>query len=40
MILDAIKKGDNELAKKYAMEHIQKAENFMIESTINNHRGL
>ena len=36
MILDAIKRGDSEMAKKYAMEHIQKAENFMIESTVNN----
>ncbi len=33
MILDAIKTGDSKLAKKYAMEHIQKAENFMIETT-------
>ena len=36
MILDAIKRGDSEMAKKYAMEHIQKAENFMIESTANS----
>ena len=36
MILDAIKRRDNKLAKKYAMEHIQKAENFMIETTVNN----
>ena len=36
MILDAIKTGDSEMAKKYAMEHIQKAENFMIENTANN----
>ena len=36
MILDAIKKGDSEMAKKYAMEHIEKAENFMIESAINS----
>ena len=36
MIIDAIKRGDSELAKKYAMEHIQTAENFMIESTVNN----
>jgi len=36
MILDAIKRGDSEMAKKYAMEHIQKAENFIIESTANN----
>ena len=36
MILDAIKRRDSKLAKKYAMEHIQKAENFMIETTVNN----
>ena len=36
MILDAIKRGDSELAKKYAMEHIQTAENFMIESAMSN----
>ena len=36
MILDAIKNRDSELAKKYAMEHIQKAENFIIETTANN----
>lgn len=34
LILDAIKKGDNELAKKYAKEHIEKAENFMIEKAM------
>ena len=36
MILDAIKRGDSEVAKKHAMEHIQKAENFIIETTANN----
>ena len=36
MILDAIKRRDSKLAKKYAMEHIQKAEKFMIETTVNN----
>lgn len=36
MILDAIKRRDSELAKQYAMKHIQTAENFMIETTINN----
>lgn len=36
LILDAIKNGDNELAKKYATEHIEKAEQFMIESAMNN----
>jgi len=36
LILDAIKKGDNELAKKYATEHIEKAEQFMIERAMNN----
>ena len=36
MILDAIKNRDSELAKKYAMEHIQTAENFMIKKTANN----
>lgn len=36
LILDAIKKGDNELAKKYAREHIEKAEQFMIERAMNN----
>ena len=36
MILEAIKKGDSQLAKKYAMEHIQMAENFIIENTVNN----
>ncbi len=36
MILDAIKRRDSKLAKQYAMEHIQKAEHFMIETTVNN----
>lgn len=36
MILDSIKNRDSELAKKYAMEHIQTAENFMIKTTANN----
>lgn len=31
LILDAIKKGNIELSKKYATEHIEKAEQFMIE---------
>ena len=35
-ILDAIKRRDSKLAKQYAMEHIQKAEHFMIETTVNN----
>ena len=35
LILDAIKKGDIELAKKYATEHIEKAEQFMIEKANN-----
>ncbi|CEH35964.1 GntR family transcriptional regulator [Romboutsia lituseburensis] len=35
-ILDAIKKGDTEMAKKYATEHIEKAEQFMIEKAMNN----
>ena len=35
LILDAIKKGDTELAKKYATEHIEKAEQFMIEKANN-----
>jgi len=30
-ILDAISKGDPELAQKYAIEHIERAENFMME---------
>lgn len=36
LILDAIKKGDSELAKKYATEHIEKAEQFMIERAMGN----
>lgn len=36
LILEAIKKGDNELAKRYATEHIEKAEQFMIERAMNN----
>ncbi|MEG1311362.1 MAG: GntR family transcriptional regulator [Romboutsia sp.] len=36
LILDAIKKGDNELAKKYATEHIEKAEQFIIDRAMNN----
>lgn len=36
LILDAIKKGDSELAKKYATDHIEKAEQFIIERTMNN----
>jgi DNA-binding GntR family transcriptional regulator len=36
LILDAIKKGDNEMAKKHATEHIEKIEHFMIERTMNN----
>lgn len=36
LIIDAIKKGDSELAKKYATEHIEKAEQFMIERAMNN----
>ena len=36
MILDAIKRRDSKLAKQYAMQHIQTAENFMIETAINN----
>lgn len=35
LILDAIKKGDTELAKKYATEHIEKAEQFIIEKANN-----
>ena len=34
-ILDAIISGDNELAKKYAINHIEKAEQFMIEKSMN-----
>ncbi len=35
LILDAIKKRDSKLAKKYAQEHIEKAEQFMIDKAIN-----
>lgn len=35
-ILDAIISGDSELAQKYATEHIEKAEQFMIERAMNN----
>ncbi len=35
-ILEAIISGNNEDAKKYAMEHIEKAEHFIIERAINN----
>lgn len=35
-ILGAIKSGDCELAKKYATEHIELAEQFFMENTINN----
>lgn len=35
-ILEAIKAGDSELAKKYATEHIELAEQFFIENTVNN----
>jgi len=35
LILNAIKEGNRDLAKKYAQEHIQKAEQFMIDKTIN-----
>ena len=36
LILEAIIKGDSELAKRYATEHIEKAEQFMIERTMGN----
>ncbi|MGL6106362.1 GntR family transcriptional regulator [Romboutsia sp.] len=36
LILDAIKKGDSELAKRYATEHIEKAEQFIIDRAMNN----
>lgn len=36
LILDAIRKGDSELAKKYAMDHIERAEQFIIEKTMGN----
>lgn len=35
-ILNSIKKGDSELAKQYAKEHIEKAENFMMQRAVNN----
>lgn len=35
-ILEAIKKGDCELAKKYATEHIEIAEQFFMENTVSN----
>lgn len=35
-ILEAIKSGDCELAKKYATEHIEIAEQFFMENTINS----
>lgn len=35
-ILEAIKAGDCELAKKYATEHIELAEQFFMENTINS----
>ncbi len=35
LILDALKSRDSELAKKYAKEHIEKAEQFMIEKAMN-----
>lgn len=35
-ILEAIKEGDSELAKKYATEHIELAEQFFMENTINS----
>ncbi|WP_434797819.1 GntR family transcriptional regulator [Terrisporobacter vanillatitrophus] len=34
-ILEAIKEGDSELAKKYATEHIELAEQFFMENTVN-----
>ena len=34
-MLEAIKSGDSELAKKYATEHIELAEQFFMENTIN-----
>lgn len=36
MIVEAIEKGDSELARKCATEHIEKAEQFMIEKSMNN----
>lgn len=38
-ILSAIENGDCELAKKYATEHIEKAEQFMIDKAV-SHKGL
>ena len=35
-ILQAIKDGDSELAKKYATEHIELAEQFFMEKTMNS----
>lgn len=35
-ILDAIKSGDSELAKKYATEHIEIAEQFFMENPVNS----
>ena len=35
-ILEAIKSGDCELAKKYATEHIEIAEQFFMENTVNS----
>ena len=35
-ILKAIISGNNEDAKKYAIEHIEKAEQFIIERAMNN----
>lgn len=35
-ILEAIKSGDSELAKKYATEHIELAEQFFMENTVNS----
>ena len=35
-ILEAIKAGDTELAKKYATEHIELAEQFFMENSINS----
>lgn len=35
-ILEAVKSGDSELAKKYATEHIEIAEQFFMDNTVNN----
>lgn len=35
-ILEAVKSGDSELAKKYATEHIEIAEQFFMDNTINS----